>query len=255
MVKKGGRQDTTISSLEAETGGRMENIVSTENRNAELSLKTESSAPKREKEENLDTVSTTLDSLQSGSEALRSLLQRRKLRRESGALTKEGLDQRGTKENEDNGKRVNDSLKSSSVSKVASQAIRLPKDMPSHGFFAASSEASPVALRSGSSIETATPSLAKIVFWIHLHINYGERLVVVGSVPELGNWILSNGAPMSWTDGDMWQAEVEIPAGGIVEYKYVIVNQNGDALSWQAGNNSVLAISRTDERLDVYDNW
>lgn len=29
---------------------------------------------------------------------------------------------------------------------------------------------------------------------------------------------------MRWTDGDVWVASVQLPVGGVYEYKYVLVN-------------------------------
>ena len=212
---------------------------------------------------------TSLDRLSNGSEALRSLLEKRAQRRiaaagkEAAALASpDGLASEFSPSMDSNNVKhdTRNHASSSSVSLSSSdrksQRINLPKDISNHGFFAAASasgaQSSPV-VQGGSSSELMT--YTKIKFWIHLHINYGEHLVVVGSLPELGGWVLSQGIPMSWSEGDMWQAEVEVPAGGVVEYKYAIANQNGDAVAWQTGNNSVLAIRKGDERLDVYDNW
>ena len=86
-------------------------------------------------------------------------------------------------------------------------------------------------------------------------VEYGQSIVVVGSCDELGRWILADGSPLVWSDGDQWNVTVEIPAGTVVEYKYVVVGQGGHAVSWQTGNNSVLALRQADDVLDVYDNW
>ena len=44
--------------------------------------------------------------------------------------------------------------------------------------------------------------------------------------------------------------------GGIVEYKYVLLASNGaQPLSWQRGNNSVLALAHEEQVVEVYDNW
>lgn len=97
--------------------------------------------------------------------------------------------------------------------------------------------------------------MAKVRFWMKIHVDYGQRVCLVGSVPELGSWVLADSVAMEWSEGDMWNAVVELPAGGVLEYKYVVVGQGGHAVSWQSGNNSVLAVALEDEELEVHDNW
>lgn len=57
--------------------------------------------------------------------------------------------------------------------------------------------------------------------------------------------MLVDGAELKWTEGDRWHANIELPSGTIYEYKYVVLDSSGtNALSWQRGNNSVLAIKQ-----------
>lgn len=86
-------------------------------------------------------------------------------------------------------------------------------------------------------------------------VEFGQHICVVGGCPELGNWILADAVSLTWSDGDMWNATVELPAGAVVEYKYVVVGAGGHAVSWQTGNNSVLALRAGDDAVEVYDNW
>jgi hypothetical protein len=45
-------------------------------------------------------------------------------------------------------------------------------------------------------------------------------------------------------------------AGGVVEYKYVLLDHSGQlALAWQQGSNSVLAVRATEEVVVVFDTW
>ena len=47
-----------------------------------------------------------------------------------------------------------------------------------------------------------------------------------------------------------------IAAGGVVEYKYVLLDHSGQlALAWQQGNNSVLAVRSTEDVVEVFDTW
>ena len=60
-----------------------------------------------------------------------------------------------------------------------------------------------------------------------------------------GSWVLVDGPELSWTEGDRWHAKIELPSATIYEYKYVLLDSSGtNALTWQRGNNSVLAIKQ-----------
>lgn len=66
----------------------------------------------------------------------------------------------------------------------------------------------------------------------------------------------SQGCELEWSSGDKWIAIVEIPAGAIVEYKYVLLEGDGlKAIAWQQGNNNVLAVGHSDDNLEVFDTW
>jgi hypothetical protein len=62
---------------------------------------------------------------------------------------------------------------------------------------------------------------------------------------------------MVWSAGDLWTAEVDLPIGGLYEYKYVLVNSKGAPYQWQQGNNAVLAITPKDQDqvVEVQDFW
>ena len=54
-----------------------------------------------------------------------------------------------------------------------------------------------------------------------------------------------DGPELKWTEGDRWHAAISLPAGGVYEYKYVVLDSTGmHALTWQRGNNSVLAVKQ-----------
>ena len=60
-----------------------------------------------------------------------------------------------------------------------------------------------------------------------------------------GSWVLVEGPELKWTEGDRWHAMVNLPGGSVYEYKYVLLDNSGtNALTWQRGNNSVLAIKQ-----------
>ena len=50
----------------------------------------------------------------------------------------------------------------------------------------------------------------------------GQNLVLLGGHPKLGNWVEHQAVRMSWTEGHLWTAEVELPCSSAYFYKYAI---------------------------------
>ena len=42
---------------------------------------------------------------------------------------------------------------------------------------------------------------------------------------------------MTWSEGHVWTLEVDLPVDQEIEYKYVILNENGEAVQWENGAN------------------
>ena len=79
-------------------------------------------------------------------------------------------------------------------------------------------------------------------FEVHYDTTFGEDVCIVGSHDALGAWDLDKAAAMTWTEGSVWKLAVELPAGGVFFYKYVVRDANGDVVRWQDGNNSMLVL-------------
>lgn len=79
-------------------------------------------------------------------------------------------------------------------------------------------------------------------FTVQKKVRYGEKVVLVGGHPSLGNWKVRKGAEMRWSEGDVWSAEVRLSPGDSVEFKCVKVGDDGGNESWEDGQNHVLSI-------------
>ena len=55
-----------------------------------------------------------------------------------------------------------------------------------------------------------------------LQVDFGDQLLVVGDVDQLGGWELERAPHMVWTEGDVWQATVDMPSGTAAEFKFVL---------------------------------
>ncbi|PNH01901.1 Phosphoglucan, water dikinase, chloroplastic [Tetrabaena socialis] len=97
----------------------------------------------------------------------------------------------------------------------------------------------------------------QVKFCLKYRTSYGQSVKIIGSHPKLGLWDINKALVLAWTEGDRWVATLELPAGSVYEYKYVLVDHDGrSALAWQGGGNSVLALGDQDEQgVEVQDNW
>lgn len=93
-----------------------------------------------------------------------------------------------------------------------------------------------MSLGAGASSPSAT-----LLFKIHFESAFGERLVVTGSVPELGSWAIDAALPLAYEAGGFWVGRATVPVAGLpsgasVEYKYAVVNAAAPT-KWEHGGN------------------
>ncbi|KAF6262639.1 hypothetical protein COO60DRAFT_601225 [Scenedesmus sp. NREL 46B-D3] len=79
-------------------------------------------------------------------------------------------------------------------------------------------------------------------FNIRLKVDFGQHLLVVGSCASLGAWNVDNAVRLTWQEGNVWESSVELPAGELVEYKYVIRNGDTSVDKWQPGDNLAMEV-------------
>lgn len=120
--------------------------------------------------------------------------------------------------------------------------------------------ASAVALRPDSAVAPLITNLdsknAKVLFKLGYEVQFGQTVRLIGSHPSLGSWQLDKAPVMEWSPGHVWVHTAELPAGSVVEYKYVVTQHGAfGGQSWQSGNNSVLAVSPEEDNVTVVDNW
>ncbi|KAF6262356.1 hypothetical protein COO60DRAFT_649901 [Scenedesmus sp. NREL 46B-D3] len=100
------------------------------------------------------------------------------------------------------------------------------------------------------------PKTVAVRFWLKFHVDYGQTIRIIGGHEAMGAWNLTKAPFLRWSEGDLWNVTLEVQAGGVYEYKYVVVEGDGTvAASWQRGANNVLALQLNDEEVEVYDNW
>ena len=63
----------------------------------------------------------------------------------------------------------------------------------------------------------------KVTFNINFHTVWGQKLCVVGSIPELGSWEPALAKEMSYKGDGNWQLELEVTSPvKDIEYRYFL---------------------------------
>jgi len=57
------------------------------------------------------------------------------------------------------------------------------------------------------------------VMEIVVQVAYGEAHRIVGGHPSLGNWNVDAAPQMSWSEGDVWTLDINVPEGTDLEFK------------------------------------
>ncbi|XP_073390959.1 uncharacterized protein [Physcomitrium patens] len=80
----------------------------------------------------------------------------------------------------------------------------------------------------------------KVKFELQRECHFGQQFKVVGSDPQFGNWDPSAAVPLNWSEGHLWTADLDVPEGKKIEYKYILVSDQEETVEWQPGSNGVL---------------
>lgn len=75
----------------------------------------------------------------------------------------------------------------------------------------------------------------------HKQIHFGQEVLLVGSHAALGAWQLDGAVRAAWSEGDVWSASVDLPAGAELEFKFVVADPSRWATWVLAGGRWVLA--------------
>ncbi|KAK4490089.1 hypothetical protein RD792_000745 [Penstemon davidsonii] len=86
--------------------------------------------------------------------------------------------------------------------------------------------------------ESSGGDKVKIKLRLDHQVKFGEHVAILGSAKELGSW--KNKVTMDWTENG-WVCDLELKSNGEpIEYKFVIVGNDKEKLTWESGDNRVL---------------
>ena len=60
---------------------------------------------------------------------------------------------------------------------------------------------------------------AKVTIQCNYHCEFGQVLKVVGSNPEVGAWDLDAAPMLTWSEGDNWSLDLEVPSDSTLSFK------------------------------------
>ncbi|WP_260458833.1 carbohydrate-binding module family 20 domain-containing protein [Actinotalea ferrariae] len=94
---------------------------------------------------------------------------------------------------------------------------------------------------------------ASVSFGVRATTVWGQNLRVVGDHPALGSWDPTAGVALSSATYPVWRAQVALPAGATVRFKYVRVDGAG-AVVWESGADRVATVPASGV-LTLTDTW
>ncbi len=86
-------------------------------------------------------------------------------------------------------------------------------------------------------------STSPAILKLHVKVAFGDTVLLCGSHASLGAWDVAGAATLSWTEGDVWQAQVALPQEGRLEMKFLVRTADG-GLVWQAGSNLAVEVPK-----------
>ncbi|XP_027908312.1 uncharacterized protein LOC114167424 isoform X1 [Vigna unguiculata] len=102
--------------------------------------------------------------------------------------------------------------------------------------------------------QTNESKFVRVAFGLQKNCEFGEQFLIVGDDPSLGSWDPLEALPMTWSEGHIWTAEVDMPAGKLIQFKFILKGKEGDII-WQPGSDRVIQTWETVNTITVCEDW
>ncbi|KAK9168165.1 hypothetical protein Syun_000305 [Stephania yunnanensis] len=124
-----------------------------------------------------------------------------------------------------------------------------------HRLYSVSSESQADAGASKDLIHSIDQSSnARVRFKLYKECQFGEQFFMVGDDASLGVWDPENAIPLEWSDGHIWTAELDVPVGKSIQFKFILKGATGKIV-WQPGPDRVLQTWETKNLIVVSEDW
>ncbi|KAG5583700.1 hypothetical protein H5410_044134 [Solanum commersonii] len=94
----------------------------------------------------------------------------------------------------------------------------------------------------------------RVKFQLNKECSFGQHFYLVGDDPMLGLWDPSNAVPLEWSEGHVWNVELDIPSGKTISYKF-IMTVDDETLLWQQGPDRIIQTWETKKTITVSEDW
>lgn len=94
----------------------------------------------------------------------------------------------------------------------------------------------------------------RVKFQLQKECTFGEHFFVVGDDPIFGSWDVTSAIPLNWADGHQWAAEVDIPVGKTIQFKFILRGITGNVV-WQPGPDRTFQPWETSNTIIISEDW
>ncbi|KAK8518140.1 hypothetical protein V6N12_017298 [Hibiscus sabdariffa] len=93
-----------------------------------------------------------------------------------------------------------------------------------------------------------------VKFQLQKECSFGEHFFIVGDHPILGLWDPESAVPLTWSEGHVWTAELDIPIGISIQFKFILKTSTGKLL-WQPDPDRIFESCETKNTIIVCEDW
>eukprot|EP00873_Tetraselmis_striata_P040474 jgi/Tetstr1/460738/TSEL_005923.t1 len=105
----------------------------------------------------------------------------------------------------------------------------------------------------GQQRSSSEAGMVSVTFELPYKTAPGQRIEILGSLPELGGWYHDAAFPLQWYGGHIWRGSVQLPPGAVAEFKFLLNHPGG---RWfQAGQNRRLEVPGDQKFVEVRCWW
>ncbi|MCD7461251.1 hypothetical protein HAX54_045744 [Datura stramonium] len=94
----------------------------------------------------------------------------------------------------------------------------------------------------------------RVKFQLNKECSFGQHFYIVGDDPVLGSWNPSNAVPLEWSEGHVWNVDLDIPSGKTISYKF-IMKVDDETVLWQQDPDRILQTWETKNTITVSEDW
>lgn len=94
----------------------------------------------------------------------------------------------------------------------------------------------------------------RVKFQLQKECAFGEHFLLVGDSPMLGLWDPESAVPMNWSEGHIWSAEMLMPVGQLVNFKFILKSSTEEVM-WQPGPDRNVTTWQSANGIVVSEDW